>query len=283
MGGAGVSLYKRQWLLFSTRLLFFLNRIRFSTFISMEASPPSPAPDEDRCIHDHPSSLHLSTNSGRCVCIMCFVKLLSHPSSFLTHKLYVVSELRESLRDPVFCTDFLHRHRHIVVAPICEALLSSSSSSSSSSSFQGDNSTAPLAEVLMDLILDLCGINHVICMSIDPLPLVEDFVHHIVLHLGSSSGLSCSLGQSYTVRNNLSLSFSPSDQFNQFTMFFTIYRHISNESYEIAQPIKILYYYFIMSSCHLHLNIHIFCESLKKENDLYFCSTSLTCPYAIQM
>ncbi|KAI5078441.1 hypothetical protein GOP47_0006112 [Adiantum capillus-veneris] len=143
------------------------------------------------CTQSHSPSLQLSTDEGGSICLMCFVKLLSDHSAFLTHKLYAVSEFRQALNGPSFCANFFGHHSHFVVSPLSEAL-----------AHCRDKSSSCLAKALMELILDLCKLYSSVGTEVphsDPASLLYDFVLHIIMEISSSSSLSYSAGQ----RNSL--------------------------------------------------------------------------------
>ncbi|MCO5562616.1 hypothetical protein L7F22_016244 [Adiantum nelumboides] len=139
------------------------------------------------CTQCHSPSLQLSTDEGRYICLMCFVKLLSDHSAFLTHKLYAVSEFRQALDGPSFCAQFFLHHSHLVVSPLSEAL-----------STCRDESSSCLSKALMELILELCNLYSSVAADVahkDPGSLLHDFIIHIVMGLSSSYSLSYSTGQ----------------------------------------------------------------------------------------
>ncbi|MCO5594017.1 hypothetical protein L7F22_048036 [Adiantum nelumboides] len=120
------------------------------------------------CTQCHSPSLQLSTDEGRYICLICFVKLLSDHSAFLTHKLYAVSEFRQALDGPSFCAQFFLHHSHLGISPL---------------SICRDESRSCLSKALMELILELCNLCSSVAAEVahkDPGSLLRDSVLYTV-------------------------------------------------------------------------------------------------------
>ncbi|KAH9299375.1 hypothetical protein KI387_031057, partial [Taxus chinensis] len=132
--------------------------------------------EERHCRQGHRASLQVRTSGGGSICLVCFSNLFTQSTSALTvHRAYAISQLSCALDDTLFKNILFQNHRHFLVSPLSLAIYSASDQT--------------LANDITHVITKLCTISltNLTDDNADNNILVQDFIHHLLLHLASSA------------------------------------------------------------------------------------------------